>query len=191
MNMTSKNYIAIIISIAVIFFFIGYAVAGFIAGSPTGEKNKSYQAGWDAARQKLADSGFLPSLRAEIKSISGKIKAIDGHRITLETGLFDPLADESLTTRTVIADESIRVYSLEQRDQNEFMAALDDYNKKIQTQLNGQTQAQTPLPIPEMFNKKEIAFSDLKIGDNINVSSSENIKEAKEFRVTEINLNRP
>jgi len=42
-----------------------------------------------------------------------------------------------------------------------------------------------------MFNKKEIAFSDLKIADNINVSSSENIKEAKEFRVTEINLNRP
>jgi len=72
----------------------------------------------------------LPSLSAEIKSISGKIKAIDGHRITLETGLLDPLADESLTTRTVIADESIRVYSLEQRDQNEFMAALDTITKK-------------------------------------------------------------
>jgi len=194
-----KKTIIISLVVALVFFTLGYLI-GSINITPTGQLVKganTYQAGWDAAKKRLSDSGFAaPMANLEIKNVSGQAIAVQGDAITLKIGPLEPLADPSLDERTINVDANTKIYILEQKDQTQYQSEMAEFNKKMQEQLKnppkpGETPAAAAGAImpPEFFVKKEASISDIKVGMNINViAADKDIKNAKQFSAAEINL---
>jgi len=88
--------------VALIFFSLGYLI-GSAKVSPTGKLAigaNTFQAGWEAAKKRLADSGFAaPMANLEINNVSGQVTAIQDNAITLKIRPLEPLADPSLDER--------------------------------------------------------------------------------------------
>lgn len=193
------HWIIIVTFTAVIFFAMGFIFS--YLGNRTPISGNSFQAGWDAAKKRLSDSGASPSsgMNIEVKSLTGEISEISGDKITLKIRPLEPLADASLDTRIIVVDSATKIYSLEPKDQKEFTAEMDAYNKKmragvaqtISTTSATSTTPVTPILPPEGFKRTVISISDLKVGQMINVSSDKNIKEVKEFNATEISYYKP
>lgn len=194
-----KKNIIISLVVALVFFTLGYLVGGSNI-APAGQLIKganTFQAGWDAAKKRLADSGFgSPMANFEINNVSGQVTAIQDKAITLKIMPLEPLADLDLDERIIKADANTKIYTLEQKDQAEYQKEMEDFNKKMQEQANsmpapGETPASPADAItpPEFFVKKETSLSDIKIGDNINViAADEDIKNTKQFTAAEINI---
>ena len=184
---------------ALIFFSLGYLI-GSAKVSPTGKLAigaNTFQAGWEAAKKRLADSGFAaPMANLEINNVSGQVTAIQDNAITLKIRPLEPLADPSLDERIVKVDANTKIYTLEQKDQAEYQKEMADFDKKMQEQLKNPLEpGQAPIPPvgdvgpPEFFVKKEASISDIKVGMNINViAADKDIKNAKQFSAAEINL---
>ena len=185
--------------VALIFFSLGYLI-GSAKVSPTGKlaiSANTFQAGWEAAKKRLADSGFAaPMANLEINNVSGQVTAIQDNAITLKIRPMEPLADPSLDERIVKIDNQTKIYVLEQKDQALYQKEMADFNKKIQEQMKnppkpGETPA-TPagaIMPPDFFVKKEASISDIKVGMNINViAADKDIKNAKQFSAAEINI---
>ncbi|MFA5099162.1 MAG: hypothetical protein WC461_03070 [Candidatus Paceibacterota bacterium] len=182
--MSKKIQLITIISVAIIFFLSGYAVSFLVNKNGIAPaENNSFQAGWDAAKKRLIDSGFISSLgmNAEIKTLNGEIKEINGNKITLKIQPIEPLTDESLDTRIIVVDSTTKIYSMTMKDLKEYQAEVDAYNKKIKTD----PKAVSPYP----FIKTEVSISSLKTGQLINVIADKDIKEVKEFNAVEISTN--
>jgi len=185
--------------VALIFFSLGYLI-GSAKVSPTGKlaiSANTFQAGWEAAKKRLADSGFAaPMANLEINNVSGQVTAIQDNAITLKIRPLEPLADPSLDERIVKVDANTKIYTLEQKDQAEYQKEMADFDKKMQEQLKnppkpGETPAAAAGAImpPEFFVKKEASISDIKVGMNINViAADKDIKNTKQFSAAEINL---
>ncbi len=83
--MSKTKQTIIIGSASIIFFLLGVAAGGTTSGG-----DDTFQAGWDAAEQRLAESGFSPMLTEEgfeIKSVYGTIEEINGNKISLKFNL--------------------------------------------------------------------------------------------------------
>lgn len=180
--MSKKTLLVTIIITALIFFALGYLIKGAKV-NPIGQSVKganTFQAGWDAARTRLVDSGFImPSgVNREIKTVTGEIKEINGDKITLKIRPIEPLADESLDTRIIVVDSATKIYSLEVKDQAKYFAEMTAYaNKKPE---------KNPVTPPSRFDKSEISLTDLKVGQVISATAENDIKTIKEFTALEI-----
>ncbi len=185
--MLNKTQLIIIISIAIIFFAAGYAFSFLVKSAPAGEN--TFQAGWEAAQKRLAETGFAPAMVGiEIKTLSGEVKEIKGNKINLKIRPLEPLAEPGLDIRTIIVDNSTKIYKLDAKDPNEFQKEMAEYNKKMQEQMKKPAVAAQPLMMPEPFVKKEAKLSDLKAGQQITVSTDKDIKNVQEFKAVEITL---
>jgi len=185
--------------VALIFFSLGYLI-GSAKVSPTGKLAigaNTFQAGWEAAKKRLADSGFAaPMANLEINNVSGQVTAIQDNAITLKIRPLEPLADPSLDERIVKVDANTKIYTLEQKDQAQYQSEMAEFNKKMQEQLKTPPQpGQAPISPadaimpPEFFIKKEASISDIKIGITVNVvAADKDIKNAKQFTAAEISL---
>jgi len=183
---------------AVVFFVMG-CIFSFLGSNATVGGN-SYQAGWDAAKKRLSDSGlFGIGMNTEIKSITGEIKEISGDKIIIKIRPLEPLADASLDTRTIVVDSATKMYTLQPKDQTVFLAEMEAYAQKMkingtQTPMTTPTSTSTPTPVapatvilpPDGFIRTTISVSDLKVGQMINILSENNIKEVSEFKASEI-----
>jgi len=180
--MSKKTQLIIIILVALIFFGLGYAVS-FLKNRAPVNNNDTYKAGWDAARAKLIESG-LTKTDFELRQLPGEIVEINGDKITLKVkSNVDPLADQSLGTRIIVVDSATKIYSLEAKDPKKYEAEIKAYNKLPQDKR--------PAEFPNDFKKTEISLSDLPIGRMILVSAENDIKEAKEFKATQIDYTKP
>lgn len=194
--MSRKTTIIIIILLALSFLF------GIFAGLQIGLGNKrvtgisgqvganTFQAGWEAAKKRLNESGFSPMISGlEIKSLSGEVKAVKDGKLTIKTRPMEPLADPKLDERTVTVDNNTKIYQLIQRDQQEIQAEMEAFQKSMQAQIENPTAAaSSPVMPPEMYAKKEIALSEITIGQQITVVASENIANSREFKAVEITV---
>ena len=153
--MSNKKFIVIGIIIAVVCFALGFIVAQMNkTGVSLGEN--TFQAGWDAAKQRLAESGFAPAIAGmEIKTISGEGKEIKGNKINLKIRPLEPLADPKLDNRVVVVDDNTKIFKLESRDPVEYQKEMDVYNRKIQQQTANPAVGAQPLVFPDFFIKKE------------------------------------
>ena len=179
------HWIVIVTFTAVVFFMMG-CIFSYL-GSSTSVGGNTYQSGWDAAKQRLSDSGMFPSsgMNIEIKSLTGEITEINGDKITVKIRPLEPLADASLDIRTVVVDSATKMFALQPKDQKEFLAEMDAYTQKIKANT-AQMATTTPITMPDGFNRTTISMSDLKVGQTINVLSETNIKDVKEFNASEI-----
>ena len=187
--MTKK---ALIIMIILLFLFFGTGVFVGIKikskSSVPGNQANTYQAGWDAAKKQLEKKGIgvLPG-GMEIKNLSGTVDKISGNIITIKNvSSVDPLSDSSLDTRTVQISSNTKFYQLVQKDSAEYQKEMSDFQSKMQEQMKNPSSTAQPITPPMPQNKKEIALSDLKEGQNITVVSDDDIKDKKEFSATEV-----
>jgi|GEM_PF-1043581 len=207
--MIKKTRWLIFVVLAVISFVFGYVIAyvniGSVGSSSVSVGPNTYQAGWDAAKQRLVDSGTIPSagMNLEVRAVSGEITAIEGDKITLKIRPLEPLADPSLDTRTITVDSNTKITSMVPKDQKEFATEMEAYSKKMSANINvvpnttkiGSTSTpavpSAPITPPESFTKTTISVSDLQVGQTINVTTGNDIKNNKEFSATEITYYAP
>ncbi len=195
-----RQTVLISLAAALIFFTLGYAVGGNLTGQAPGLNQPAgtdtFQAGWEAARRRLSDSGFMPMIgNYEIKNVSGEVKSLSDNDIILKIKPLEPLADPALDERTVEIDGSTKYYLFEQKDRNQYQGEMAEFNNKMGEQTKKSLQSgETPEPIrpPEPFNKKQVSLSDVKIGTILNVTAAEDdIKNSKIFKAEEIIIHLP
>jgi hypothetical protein len=164
--------ITIIIVVALIFFGLGLAASSLelIKSSYLGQlltktdQEDTFQAGWQAANQRLVESGWTPDETIEIGDMNGQVKEIKDNQISLEIYPFDLLADPDLDIRIVEVDENTKIY-----------------------QLVAENQEQVTFPGMHTI-KKGVSLSDIQIGQSIKVVAQENIRNAKQFKAIEVDI---
>ena len=150
--------------------------------------NSKQQVTQEVDKTKETLQSQLPQLPEgmEIKSANGIVQKISGNVIILKTSFIDPLANRSTDTLTVKIDANTKFYQLVQRDLAQFQKEMEEFNKKMQEQsANPGDQPLTP-PMPQ--DKKEITLADIKEGQQISISSEENIYNKTEFVAKEVSV---
>jgi hypothetical protein len=171
-----SKQITTIIIIAIVCLGLGYTF-----GSMTNPTD-TFQAGWDAAKQRLTETGFAPLIEdTEITSVSGEIQEIKDNKISLAIYHFEPLSDPELDNRIIEIDENTKIYQLVEKDQAQFQKEMDEFDKAMQ-------EAQDISTPPEPYFKREINFSNIEVGQRITAVAQEDIKEVKQFKAIEINV---
>jgi hypothetical protein len=180
-------------------FFIGIKLNKFQPVNAPGFSAKNdpggIQAGWDAAKKRLAESGFVSqNVNNPIKQVSGTVKEIKGNSVVLTIQPLEPLADPALDERIIEIDYNTKVYLMAQRDAKELAKAIEEFSKKIQAQAgkplpSGTGTTTNNLTPPESFTKKPAKLADIKAGSQINVTAQgEDIKTIKNFKAAEITI---
>jgi len=180
-----KQIITIII-IALIFFGLGFYANSYYKSTIT----DTYQAGWDAAKLRLEETGFIMPMTEgmEITSVSGEVQEIKDNKISLKIYPLEPLADPSLDDRIIEVDENTKIYQLVERDQAEYQREMAEFNQRMQEQMeNPETMAELG-EYPEPYTKQEISLTNIQTGQQITVLAQEDIKDTKQFKAIEITV---
>lgn len=149
--------------------------------------NDTYQAGWDAAKTRLAlytqsNPIFAPK---EVTSITGTVESISGGLVTIKITPLEPLADPLLDERVVTVSLNTNINRSVQKNPTEYQKEMEVFMKNIQQMSKTSTGIINP---PSMFTKQSVQISDIKVGANITITASENIKNLKNFTATEVAL---
>ncbi len=188
---SNKHFVQCILSCVLVFVvafgtgvFSGPKV--FTAKDPANVSvENTYEAGWNAAKKRLAESDLAPIINIQdSRSVRGSIDAISDGRISVRIRPLEPLADPALDTRVILTSSTTRVLRLDQKNIQEFQKELGVFFENIRKNKT----PKGPTTPPEPFIKTMITVNDLKIGDRIVVLASEDIKVAKEFAATEIQI---
>ena len=188
MNEQTKKLITnggVVLAVLVIGVFIGMAIPAGKGGANT------FQAGWDAAKKRLAESGYAFPVAAEVTTLSGDVTEVKNGSLTMKIRPLEPLADPELDVRTVTFDANTKFYRSEPKDPAVYQKEMEEYGRKMQ-QLSGK--AGTPAPAaaaaagtpPQPTVQKEITAADIQKGNMVIVTAGKNIKEEKTFVATAI-----
>lgn len=179
--MTKQTIITIII-IALIFFGIGFALASYYKSG-----DNTYQAGWDAAKQRLAETGYVPTMNdMEITFVDGIVQEVRDNKIYLKIQSLTPLANSELDNRIIETDENTKIYELVEKDQEQYQIELDEFTQKMQEEMDNPEIITEPIMPPEPFIKQEINFNEIQVNQQIMVMAQEDIKDIKQFKAIEI-----
>ena len=137
-------------------------------------KNQGYQLGQQDTETKYQQKieEVFPTIPQpeEIYFYSGEITEIEGKTITLKASVprTNPLAEEKFEIKKVNVKEATEIVKRIERTPEEMGAPT------------------TPEEMIEPFKEEEISFSDLKVGNEIIVSSESNIKGVSEFTASKV-----
>jgi hypothetical protein len=165
-----KKFIYIILII--IFFLIGFSVGKIFEKGRQGKisqvqpKNQE-EINW----YKSLLERFYPPLPEEIKSVSGKITKIEDKNLWIEAQI--RVSQFPLPEGKEIEKKNIKVN-------------LTDQTKIFKTEMI----KPPPLPPEKPFKEIVLKFEDLKVGDDVTVTSAENIKGKTEITAIQIQLAR-
>ena len=183
----SKQTITTII-IALVFFGLGFYSGRLY---PIGLKGENtFEAGWQAAKQRLSETGFMPMFGKdmEITSLSGEVKEVKGNKISLKISPLEPLADPNLDNRIVEVDEKTKIYRLIEKDPAQYQAEMEEFERKMGEEMENPEEIPEPVVFPEMYNKEEAGLADIEVDQRISVKTEEDIKEVKQFKAVEITI---
>ena len=159
---------------------LGTATIGRLATNPPSAYQDGYQAGREAARITIAQSGLVPPSPAEVRSVSGTVVSIDGNRIVISgAGKIspNPLDPQGPDQRTIIVTDKTAVRAVVPLTPSEYSAAIDKYNRTKQG-----------LP-PNPYDQKDVAFGDIKLTMTITVAAASDISQATEITADTITFN--
>lgn len=195
--------------------YIGAVILGIIVGmgalfvyfNQTSEENiclnqiseeNTYQAGWNAAMERVERSAIGGTFHVpdDIRSLSGTVTAVSGNRITIHTQLSDPFEDPALDDRIVTVATDTKILKFSPKDPKVFQAEMEAFSKTIPSETGlsttsiGQTSNGVPqntVP-PEPFTRDPADVASIVIGNTLDITATENIKNAKEFLASEIQI---
>jgi len=178
---------AVILTVFLVGYFFGSkekVITSTITGKPI---QNTFEAGWQAARQKLEQSGLLRPEPEEIFTLSGTITAVSKNQISLKANptVLNPLADQAPEMRTVTVTSETKIIKLTPKTSEEIAKEAEDFREAMSSLEPGTTPPTPPSP----YTEEEIKITDLKNGDVISVTSDTNIKMAAKFVAKEIRLN--
>lgn len=185
-DMPAKKNVLHPILLLAVGLVVGYGAGRLTAGPSAGLlslKGGSYQEGYEAAKKKLADSGLFPPPPTESRVLNGTVKEVLPEGLMMEVALRSPNPLEEIDvpkTRTVLVSESTEIVSYEGKDPEQFRKELEAFQKKADASVT--TQAAAPSPTVE----KKLALKDLKAGDTVTVSASEDILTLVRFTAVKI-----
>jgi hypothetical protein len=177
----------IILSVIALLIVAGasYYLGAVIGGKTpllTLNKDNTYQAGWDAAVEKINYSNAIYEPK-EVNTIFGEITAINGNTITLkaEQTVKNPLLEQAPEERIITVTADTKFVKREKKTTAELEKDHQDFlaNCKV-----GQ-------PCNQPVNFKDTAvikLSDLKPRDMIQITSLGNIKMAEDLTASNIIL---
>ncbi len=189
-----KTHFTAYIVTLIVGLVIGTFTAGWIIkmnGTIKVTGDNTYEAGWMAAKMRLASStqfGRLINTQAEVKTLSGVVTAVFGEKIDIKINPLEPLAYPELDNRIVVTTSATEFTRIVQGNREAFEKEMDAFIKSLQTPLKKGEVRATP-PTPPRPTEQEAVFADVKVGDTITATAVENIKETKEFTATEIQIN--
>ena len=182
--MTKQTITTIII--ALIFLGLGFSLGNLY---PVGLKGENtFEAGWQAAQERLSESGFMPPMieGAEITSVNGEVKEVKDNRISLKISPLEPLADPDLDNRIVEVDEKTKIYRLIEKDPAQYQAEMEEFERKMGEEMENPEEIPEPVVFPEMYQQEEAVLTDIEAGQQISVRTEGDVKEVKQFRAIEI-----
>jgi len=175
--------IIITIIIALVFFGLGFISADYYKSYT----NDTFEGGWEAANQRLEETGFMPIITdAEITSINGEVQEIKNNKIYIKAFSLEPLADIELDNRIIEIDDNTKIYQLVEKNQEQLQKEMSEFEQKMREQVDNSEIASEPIMPPEQYIKQEISLSDITIGQQIIATAEEDIKDKKEFKAIEI-----
>jgi len=170
----------------VVGFVAGYGAGRVSTGAVVGDKammkKGTYEEGFEAARMKLQESGFLPPAVTDIRTLSGSVKSVGDGSFVLESSFRNPNPlDEKKypSERTVSATAETKIFRQEAKNPEEQQREFAAFQRALQ-------QGQTGVVPPQPFNRVEIKLSELRPGDIVTATAAENILDAASFSATEI-----
>ncbi len=192
MAKSSKSIWPMVI-VAVVLIAAG-AVAGYLGAGKCGATggDKGYQAGWDAARQKIADAHVFPQA-ASINSVSGTVVSVSGEELVMDATqvVTNPLEPQAPTRRTVKVTSTTKIISQIaktaeqlQSDQEKFNDEMDKFNADLRA---GKTGLTPPVP-PNTFETKDIKLADIAVGSQVMVTAASDITMAESFDAISISV---
>ena len=186
---SNKNHLVAFVAIFVVAFILGALIGSqAFKGSAPATGENTYEAGWNAAKKRLADSpvfGPMTNGPAQVSSVSGVVQAINGSNVSITIKPLEPLADPSLDVRVVTVAADTKITHIVPRDSKEVQAEMDAFIKKTQMRP---TPGQEPPTPPITSTKEDGQLSDIKVGDTVIVTAGTNIKDVKEFTITSIEI---
>jgi len=184
-----QKQIIVYVIIGAICFGLGFglrSVGEFSLKPSVPAQQNTFEAGWNAAKQRLQETGYLPPVLDEIFTISGQVQGIENNKITLNIHPLEPLADPELDVRIIEVDENTKIYQLKEKEFEQYEKEMKEYNKKMKEQVDAPELAPESIIPPEPFIKETAKLSNIRQGQEITVTSKENIKNKKQFRAIEI-----
>lgn len=176
--------------------YIGAVIIGIIIGAgasfvyfkqaPVTTGENTYQAGYDAAKKRALESQLGGMFRTpdDIRTLSGSVTDVSGNRVTIHTTSINPFEDPMLDDRTITVTADTKIFKLTQKDPKTFQAEMDAFMKKMQSAKIGSSPATPPSP----STKTTADIASITVGATLTVTAVENIKTAKEFSASEIQI---
>jgi hypothetical protein len=137
----------------------------------------------ETLKARLMETGVLTTQPAEVKQLSGTIRAINGDTLTVALSYpRDPLGDPSLDERIVTVNKDTTITVMTQKDQAVYAKELSDYQTKMNTWKPTVDAAPSTMPTPpQLFEKKDGTLTSLKVGATLSISTGEDVKLKKNF----------
>jgi hypothetical protein len=183
-----KKYLSVFLGVFVVGFVLGMASSNFMKTTIGTTSENTYQAGWDAAKKRLADSpafGPMANGPAEILSRNGSVQSVNGDKISIKINPVEPLADPALDTRTVVVTDATIVTRIVPRDTDVLKKEMEVFIEQMKKPPVSGKEPATP---PISFTRETAKAGDIKVGDRVTVTAGENVKNMKEFGVTSIEI---
>lgn len=159
------------------------AIAGYGAASLTAPSQKKaelgFDAGYEAARAKLKESGLFVATPSETNVLSGVIGEVSDGSFTLQATSvsLNPLdAVDAPAMRTVTVSEATEIYRFAEKDPLELQAEFERFNEAADPEA---------LP-PEPFTRESADFSELKPGMLVSITADHNIFSETTFEAIEV-----
>jgi hypothetical protein len=152
----------------------------------------TFQAGWDAAKMRLQETGYgggTPT-DAEMKSVSGIVETISGKTFTVKTTPSDPLSNVALDTR-IIDMSRAKVVKLVSKDQDVYQQELDIFNQKSKEQFQSNSNRNTQdvsMIFPDAYTHEPAVLTDIHEGDLVTFIASTDIRNQKQFIAEEADV---
>jgi hypothetical protein len=171
-----KKSIYLAIVLAIVFLLVGFGFGNFY-GKMSAEKawqgkliEKEKEIDW----WKSILKDFYPPLPEEIYSISGKITKIEGKTIWIES---------------LVKVSQFPLPEGKEFEKKDIKVNLTNETKIVKIEMAEIPPTPPPLPPPEEpFKEIPLKFEDLKVGDQITITSRENIKNKTEILADRIQL---
>jgi len=182
----NKNIIFIFLIIIFFGVGIGFGYLFFNKTCPALEcqidKNDTYGAGWNAARDRLIDLGIIRSMdkNLEIIEISGTVKKVESNKVIVKIIPLEPLANPELDERIARIDKDTEIVKKAEKDTVQFKKEIEEYNILIRGSEFDINSSDYPLP-PNRYEEVNIGLDEVIFGSGINVKAGEDIRDKKEF----------
>jgi hypothetical protein len=204
-----KNCVIYVLLTAVVFAAVGYVACLFLNDSkstltsgsqetanPKGQD--AFQAGWNAAQERLKDLGYINPDEQEVLSVEGAVEEVRGNTLKVSIQPVSPLDDPSLDTREIKVTNDTEIFLLKEKSEDQIAQAEKEFENRlneVESQMNEVDASENPERYeelqnqmeeiwdqePEYFTRENFSIDQIKERDQISVTASEDISDKKKF----------